>query len=195
MRQILYSGMEYGFHNQGVGNMTKIVQISERTQIDHETGEVRQETRENVYRLPQEPRYVKMYIEDLGRLLDVPPGPRDILYHLVRRLDYEGLIGLTPGARQRICETANIKPQTLANYLTTLCKKNVLKHVGRGEYEMNPRYFAKGDWKDIAKRRSAFEMTVRYSPDGQRIINGKSVDQMDIEDLLASSDQQPASSD
>ena len=153
--------------------MKKVVNISERVFADHETGEVRSEERTTVTRLPQEPAYVKLYIEDLGRILDLPTGPRDILYSLLRKLDYDGLISLTSGGRKRIAEAHGIKEQSVSNYLTMLVKKEVLKIVARGEYELNPHLFAKGDWDSIYRRRGNFKMTVTYTEDGQRVVTGK----------------------
>ena len=163
-----------------------VVQINNSTSVDHATGEVRSESREQIVRLPQEPPYVKMYLDDLGSILGVPAGPRDLLYHLVRKLDYDGFISLTPGARERICEAASIKRQTLANYLNTLCKYEILRHRGRGEYEMNPQYFARGDWKDICQRRADFIMQVKYRADGTKEVTGRaSSEQLDLEDVIS----------
>jgi len=129
-----------------------------------------------------------MYIDDVGRLLDVPAGPRMVLYQLARRIDYEGFISLTPAARERVAKACDINVRTMNNYLTQLSKSGILRHSGRGEYEMNPNLFAKGDWKDIAKRRQDFELTVRYSANGKKTIHGRAVSseptQSDIEDYI-----------
>ncbi len=153
--------------------MKKIVNISERVFADHDTGEVRSEERTTITRLPQEPAYVKLYIEDLGRILDLPTGPRDVLYSLLRKVDYDGMISMTSGGRKRIAETHKIKEQSVSNYLTMLVKKEVLKIVARGEYELNPHLFAKGDWDSIYRRRGEFKMTVTYTADGKRVITGQ----------------------
>lgn len=153
--------------------MKKVVNVSERVFSDHDTGVVRSEERTTITRLPQEPAYVKLYIEDLGRILDLPNGPRDILYSLLRKLDYDGLISLTSGGRKRIAEAHGIKEQSVSNYLTMLVKKEVLKNVARGEYELNPHLFAKGDWDSIYRRRGNFKMTVTYTEDGRRFVTGK----------------------
>lgn len=168
--------------------MAKIVQLEQKTEVDYETGEVTKQTSSRVINLPQEPPYVKMYIDDVGKLLDVPPGPRMVLYQLVRRLDYEGFISLTPAARERIAKACDINVRTMSNYLTTLSASGILRHAGRGEYEMNPNLFAKGDWKDIAKRRQDFELTVQYRSDGSKVLKGRAVPseprQIDLEDYL-----------
>mgnify|MGYP002717741625 CR=1 FL=1 len=168
--------------------MAKIVQLEQKTEVDYETGQVTKQTNSKVINLPQEPPYVKMYIDDVGKLLDVPPGPRMVLYQLVRKLDYEGFISLTPAARERIAKACDISVRTMSNYLTMLSASGILRHAGRGEYEMNPNLFAKGDWKDIAKRRQDFELSIQYRADGSKVLKGRAIpsepSQIDLEDYL-----------
>ena len=127
--------------------MAKIVQLEQKTEVDYETGQVTKQTNSKVINLPQEPPYVKMYIDDVGKLLDVPPGPRMVLYQLVRKLDYEGFISLTPAARERIAKACDISVRTMSNYLTMLSASGILRHAGRGEYEMNPNLSPKATGK------------------------------------------------
>lgn len=149
----------------------KIVQISERITTT-ESGQIVREEHERVLRLPQEPEYIKLYLEDLGAILDVPAGPQTVLMALLRKMDWEGMITLSPASRERIARLCNIKIHTLANYLTVLCERGVLKRTGRGDYEMNPHLMGKGDWSEILKRRAEFKMTVTYRPDGTKTVTG-----------------------
>ena len=172
----------------------KIVQMNTIQKVDKATGEVLEETAEVVARLPREPAFIKLYLEDINLLMDVPTGPGNLLHILVQKVDYEGYISLTTGGRDRICDQVGIKRQTLANYLQTLVRKKILKNVGRGDYELNPHLFAKGEWKDISKRRDKYiSLNIRYSPDGERTIKSAIRDddkaavggvQMDIEDYV-----------
>ena len=172
----------------------KIVQMNSTQTIDRLTGEVLEETAEVVSRLPREPAFIKLYLEDINLLMDVPTGPGNLLHILVKKVDYEGYISLTTGSRDRICEQVGIKRQTLANYLQTLVRKKILKNIGRGDYELNPHLFAKGEWKDISRRRDKYiQLNIRYSPDGKRIINSSvrtdeeellGGHQIDIEDVI-----------
>jgi len=118
-----------------------------------------------------------MYLEDISKLFDVPAGPRVVLYQLVKKMDYEGFISLTPAARKRIAESCNLSVGAFNNYLTDLCKVSILRNIGRGEYEVNPHIFAKGDWKDISKRRQSFQLSVIYDKSGKRTITGKFIDE------------------
>lgn len=155
-----------------MGRSAKVVQLATRETVHHETGQVVRTEHESVLRLPQEPEFIKLYLQDLSALLDVPAGPQSVLMALVRKLDYEGVITLSPASRERIAGALGIKVHTLANYITALCDKGVLKRTGRGEYEMNPHLMARGNWADILKRRQSFQMVVTYRPDGTRTISG-----------------------
>lgn len=150
----------------------KIIQVAETQMVNHETGQILHEEKTNVVRLPQEPPFVKLYLEDVAKVLELPQGPQSLLLALVRKLDFDGMISLTPTARDRISDTLKIKVTTFNNYLTTLVEREVLKRVGRGEYEMNPHLLAKGDWQAVQKRRANFRLTVIYKPDGTKTVSG-----------------------
>lgn len=149
----------------------KIIQISEKQTID-ENGEILNEERSRVISLPVEPPYVKIYIDDLAKIYDVSPGPQLVLHSLISKMDYEGFISLTPASRQRLADSLQITVPTFNNYLSALCKTNIMRSVGRGEYEVNPHLFARGHWKDISKRRESFQLSITYKPDGTRIVKG-----------------------
>lgn len=149
--------------------------------VNHETGVVNEEEQRKVIKLPQEPPYVKMYIEDLAAVLNLPIGVRGLLYALVQRIDYDGIITLGSTSKKRIAERLKIKIGTFDNYLTKLVKSGVLKRIGRGEFEVNPHLFARGDWAEVRRRRDnfgkTFRMTITYSPNGKRKIEGKALEE------------------
>lgn len=145
---------------------------TERT-LNHQTGEVTSETITNVVRLPQEPPYVKMYIDDLCQLMEIPAADRKTLELLLKKLDYEGFITLSPRFRKETCEKLGIKDQTFRNRLTRLCKSSIIRLHSTNEYEVNPRYFARGEWRHICERRESFEMKIRYSDKGREIVTDR----------------------
>ena len=150
----------------------KVIQLVKRETVNVETGQIVQSDTETIVRLPQEPEYIKLYLRDLSHILEVPAGPQSVLILLVRKLDYDGVITLGPASRTRIAESLGIKVHTLANYITVLCDKSILKRTARGEYEMNPHIMARGSWSDILKRRGDFKMTVTYRADGTKSVVG-----------------------
>jgi len=172
----------------------KIIKQTERTEFNHETGEIKREVHETTSALPPgEPPYVKMYINDLSAILDIKDGPRKLMYELARRMDYEGYITLNSGIKKIIranlpvtkkrklsdgtteTYTQPLGDGAFRNYLSELCKKEMLRHVDTGLYEMNPSYFARGKWEEISKRRVEYELKVRYKASGEREISGEFV--------------------
>ena len=139
--------------------------------VDRETGEVTQSTKETIVQFPSEPEYIKLYLDDINRIYDLPNN--SILYEIMKRMDYDGLINISKYGKDTICEKLDIKPQTFANYLQKLKDKNIVLPVGRGTFMPNPNLFGKGSWKDIYNRRKTYEsirMSIIYKADGSKTI-------------------------
>lgn len=138
------------------------------TEYDGATGEVtaQTETETRVFRFGQEPDYVKLYLEDVLYLSDMPTQYSATLMALLKRTTYAGeengmCVVLAPLIRDQICKEVGFeKRQSLSNVLQKLVKGEILYHVGRGVYRLNPYLFGRGTWADIAKIR----MEVNYIP-------------------------------
>ena len=137
--------------------------------VDNETGEITNSLNSKVIRHPAEPPYIKLYINDLCLLTSVQNSLKDLLFLLLRKLDYDGFITLSTRYRKDICEKLEIKNQTLRNRLSQLVQKGLLIHEGVNEYIANPFYFARGDWKKIVEQREAFQMKITYTEQGRTI--------------------------
>lgn len=147
----------------------KIVQQTTSQVVDLRSGEIVETSATNVFRLPSEPPYVKMYLDDLCGLIKVPDGHKALLLSLLRRLDYEGFIVLSPRSRKEIAKSMNIADQTFRNRLNELCKTEIIRRVSTNEYLVNPTYFARGEWRKICAQREAFELRITYSESGRQI--------------------------
>lgn len=156
----------------------KLVFERQTNTVDIRTGELLESSVTNVFRLPSEPPYVKMYLDDLCVFVSAPDALKTLLLSLLRRLDFDGYIPLTPRARKEIAKGLNIADQTFRNRLNDLCKKNLLHRISTNEYQANPAYFARGEWKAICAQRKAFQMRITYSNTG-RDITTESVPQQD----------------
>jgi hypothetical protein len=153
-----------------MSNIKKLVFSEVKRDIDFSTGETNQETSTKVVKIPTEPPYVKLYIDDLCAIVDIPDSLKTVLLQMLRKLDYDGYITLSTRFRKELCEKLSIKDQTLRNRLTDLVKKQLLIKDGTNEYIANPHYFARGDWKKIIEQREAFTMKITYSDNGRTII-------------------------
>ena len=106
----------------------------------------------------QEPPFIKLYIQDLLYLSDMPKGLTNVTYALASRSTYanprnneEGLmIILNPYIKEQICKECNYKNvRSLNNDITKLVKGNIIKRLGTSTFQLNPYIFGKGEWKDI----------------------------------------------
>lgn len=113
---------------------------------------------------------MKMYIDDLALLTGLKQGPKDLMILLARKIDFDGMITLTARSRKAIAESMGVADQTFRNYLGQLVKSDMLRRIGQNEYEVNPHFFARGEWKEIYQRRENFVMKVTYTPEGERQI-------------------------
>lgn len=153
----------------------KIIRQEVKSVTDLKTGEVVQEVRNNVFHIPAEPPYVKMYLDDICGLINVPDSHKALLLTLLRRLDYEGFITLSPRSRKEIAKGLGIADQTFRNRLNELCKCGLIRRESTNEYLVNPKYFARGEWKKICTQREAFKLTITYSEKGGRSIETEKV--------------------
>ncbi len=154
----------------------KVRHVREHTEIDQNTGEIKKYESTTVSVADTEPPYVKLYIEDISKLYDLPASGKDLIYALIRIMDYRGYISLNKAYKDIICKEIGIQDKTFRNTISKLIKKEVLKLIGKGLYEMNPNLFAKGTWQEIQKRRNNFRLIIDYSYDGDRKINGEVAD-------------------
>jgi len=144
----------------------KLYQSTSVTEYDGNTGEVTHQEETRVLRFGKEPDHIKLYLQDILYLSDVPPQYNAVLMSLLKHVTYaddeNGMcIVLAPMIRDQICKDVGFaKRQSLSNVLQKLVKGEILYHIGRGVYRLNPYIFGKGKWPDIAKVR----MEVNYIP-------------------------------
>ena len=118
---------------------------------DFQTGEIVQS--ETEFQLPREPNFVKLYIDDLILLKDIPQWVSNVLYSLLKHMNYQNEIILNSTIKRRIAADLDIVPKTIDNSLVTFVKKGIFTRQDVGVYKANPYLFGKGEWKDIHKIR------------------------------------------
>ncbi|WP_318431521.1 replication/maintenance protein RepL [Photobacterium leiognathi] len=145
----------------------KLIQETIETSFDHDTGEVKQESNVRTFQIPQEPPFVKLYIEDLTSLYDLPKTSPSMLMELLKKLDYEGQVNLNAANKRQICERTGHAIKTLDNFLSQLVKHKIFRRIDRGVFVPNPHLFGRGEWREIHKRREAW-LKVTYDENGER---------------------------
>lgn len=153
----------------------KIIYLETARKMTKE-GIVREEENLRIARLPQESPFIKMYVEDLTAVLKLPAGTKDLLYCLLMKMDYENVITLTSRSKKEIAQKVGIKIQTFDNYLKKLVESGIFIRFARGEYKVNPKFFARGEWNKVMKQRDDWwTLTITYKRNGEREITGKSI--------------------
>lgn len=150
--------------------MSKVYQSVEMTEYDANSGEVTHQIANNIIRWGQEPDYIKLYLQDIFYLSDVPKQYVSTMMSLLRRMSYAGeelgmCVVLAPVIKDAICNELGIKRRSsLDNILQKLIKGKIIFRVDRGVYRLNPYLFGRGQWSDIARIRT----TVDYTPENGR---------------------------
>lgn len=141
------------------------------TTVDQLTGEILSQRKQviELRKMEPEPNYIKLYIDDLARLVGLQEGHRSILPYVAASVGYDGFISLSAGRKARIAITAGCSVKSINNAITEFVKCGILARVGRGEYELDPHLFAKGEWRNIRERRLRFMTKITYSEEGRHI--------------------------
>ncbi|MCC4276133.1 hypothetical protein [Marinomonas communis] len=154
-----------------MSNTKKVIREIETQTFNAETGEITNEISSKVVQLPTEPPFVKLYIEDIAALYQLPDGTHRVLVELLKKLDYEGKISLNKTNKLSICEKVGYKTvASLDNYLSKhLVKKGIFRKEGTGVFIPDPHLFGRGKWQDIYKQRQAW-LKISYNENGERTV-------------------------
>ena len=161
-------------------NTKKIIKESQTSVVNIETGELL-ESRNYTQRLVEvEPNFIKVYLDDIAKLADLPKGCSNVMYHLLRYMTYDNVIGLTPFIRNTIAKSLNTNTHTLNQQITELVNQGILARIGRGTYFVNPDLFGKGKWQDIRNLR----LTITYDRNGRTFSTDRNfAQQLEIEGM------------
>lgn len=144
--------------------MPKIRQSIEQTEKDS-NGNVISSSKHQVLSWGEEPNYIKLYLQDVMYLHDIPKQYGGLIYSLLTRVSYAGekdgmCVTLVSHTKKTICEELGWKTvATLDNALQKLLMGKILYRVARSVYRFNPYLFGKGNWQDIARMR----LEINYS--------------------------------
>lgn len=160
--------------------MTKqkdILYVRETQTVNTNTGELTLEHTITKRKVGSEPNFIKLYLQDILYLNDLPKTSNGVLYLLLKKMNYENKVEITAGGKREMAKMLNIQENTVKQTIYNFQKKNILKKVDTGLYLLNPFYFGKGEWKDIQKIR--LELDYRFYPannTGDSMINAVEVE-------------------
>ena len=149
--------------------MPKIKYQNEQIAFNYETGEIKQRSTNQTISFESEPSYIKLYLQDIMYLSDMPKHYVALTESLLKRISYasdeDGMcVTLVPRIKKKILEELGwTSMSSLDNALQQLLKGKILIRIDRGVFRFNPYLFGCGDWQDIAKLR----LTVTYDLNGR----------------------------
>lgn len=143
----------------------KIIQETFNTVIDSD-GVILESVKNTVSYVDREPDYVKLYLADIMRLNDLPKSSNNILFAILRRMDYDNEVVLISHKKKQLSEELNISEETVKKAIELFVEKSILIRSGRGVYIINPFFVGRGKWEEIRKIR----LTIDYSPSGRMIL-------------------------
>ena len=142
--------------------MRNVAKHTETTTVDKETGEVTKSVDTKQYKTASEPNYIKLYIQDISYLNELPAGTDRIIYAMLPYINYQQEIYINSHNKKKMAEEVGVSDKHISNTIVKLVKKEILIRVDRGVYQLNTYIFGKGPWKDILKHRSSLKLEVFY---------------------------------
>jgi len=121
-----------------------------------EAGELLAYDTNTTYSVGNEPPYVKMYLDTILYLKDLPKGYNPILLSILKRLPWanqEQGIAINASVKRMMAKEIGCSVTRIDHALTDFVKGELLYRIDKGLYNVNPMLFGRGEWADIAKLR------------------------------------------
>lgn len=158
--------------------------LSEKKVVDVETGEIKHELETAIFKAEREPNYIKIYLEHIALLCDVPGWTSKILNELIKNATYanEGQLVIVNASYKRIIaqELGLKSAQIVTNAINELKKKKILLKKDNGVFMLNPQLFGKGEWQHVKKLRYEVEISELGT---RMVLKDKEIETPEIEDI------------
>ena len=150
----------------------KLAHTEHQTTVDFSTGEILASSKTHITGKEQEPPFVKMYLDHIVTIYNLPKSSSSLLLALAQRVTYDNVVQINKWLKLTIANDLDIKEQSISNSITKFVETNVLRRIGGGTYKLNPHIFAKGAWQYIKLMRADWlKLSITYSEDGTPTIN------------------------
>ena len=146
--------------------LARITNTVQRTTLN-ENGEITYQEEEKTINWGTEPNYIKVYLDTILYLTDLPKGLNGILYAFLKRMSYGNQLVVNAALKRQIAKELDLSMSSINNAITKFVKGDLLIREDTGLYLVNPHLFGKGDWKDIAKIR----LEVTFDANGKTIMS------------------------
>lgn len=102
----------------------------------------------------KEPDYVKVYLDNILLINNLPSGIQKTLNVLLKRMAYDNIVVLNAYIKKQMAQELGFSTvQSLNNNINKLVKEGIMSRKGTGTYEMNPFLFGRGSWDNIKQIR------------------------------------------
>jgi|JI8StandDraft_2_1071088.scaffolds.fasta_scaffold21989_2 hypothetical protein len=145
-----------------------VVSVVEEHTIDFVTGEMVSQRTATKRFVSKEPDFVKLYLDDVMKLNDIPAKKTDVLYLLLKKMNYDNEITVVASHKREIAKQLSCSIISIDKTLALLVDKGILIRKDRGVFLANPNIFGKGNWKDIEQLR----LLLTYDVKGKHIESG-----------------------
>lgn len=146
--------------------MARITNSVEKQIVD-ENGEIKYTEDTKTINWGAEPNFVKVYLDNILYLTDLPKGLNSTLYALLNRMSYGNQLVINAALKRQIAAEIDLSVSSINNAITKFVKGELLKRIDTGLYLVNPHLFGKGEWKDISRIR----LNVTFDSSGKTIMS------------------------
>jgi len=148
-------------------NTKKRISKVENT-VDLNTGEIIENKVTTTY-ANNEPEYIKLYLQDISKILALSTKGEKTLLALVRKMNYDNEIVLTGKMKETMSDDLSIKKNTLEHGIGELVNSGILAKIGNNHYLVNPNIMGRGRWADIQQ----IIMKVMYNKSGKLLLKSE----------------------
>lgn len=132
--------------------MAKVTHTISKTVVN-EDGQITHQEEDKIINWGTEPNYIKVYLDTILYVKDLPKGLNSILYAFLKRMSYGNQLVFNAALKRQIAKELGLSLSSINNAISKFVKGELLFREDTGLYKVNPHLFGKGDWKDIAKIR------------------------------------------
>jgi hypothetical protein len=143
----------------------RITRTNTKIISDNVTGEILVAEQYSTSVVSREPDFVKLYVKDIGGMLDLTKSDNKVLFCLLKHMSYSNIVYLVLPVKNMIMKELDIPLNTVNDSIRNLSNSGILIRQAQGCYLVNPTLFARGKWEDIVKIR----MEIEYSSEGKVI--------------------------
>ena len=113
--------------------------------LDCETGEIIRRKKFTSALIEKEPPHVKIYLEDIAKINDLPPAAAKVLNILVQNMGYNNMVPMLKPFKEVICRSLDIKMNTLEKVIALLKKSTYYTCLLEVYTSLTPIFSQKGD--------------------------------------------------